>query len=298
MGERKQRWGFLRTLNIIDAVMLCVLAGLGIIGIQSYRLLATPQVPIRWNLDESIEVFCVFPRVDNALAQKIHPGIIEKDPTGRTVIEILEIIPMSTVPLMAQLSPSFQVPTRTSLPFTKVIARLRLYGDVREDGRFYCKGQPVIVGSPIEVMISQLVIRGTVKFGPTKTIHISLGARNILPAVIQLLTPGDWLYDNKGEISGKVISAEVISNAWTPQAKAYTLPLDAHKNEAIRSAMSSSQTLINLWAQLRCEANSSSMFFDGEPIMIGKEILLRSNQYSFKAEVAEVYEVSSKGLPR
>jgi len=171
------------------------------------------------------------------------------------------------------------------------MARLRLYGDVREDGRFYCKGRPVVLGGAIEVMTTHSVMRGTVRLGPGKTLFIFVRAQNVPKELVLLLHPGDLVYNQEGVLSGEMISGGVIASASTPNTEMFTLPVATRQKEMLGVTTINTQMIVEVWVKLRCQEYGPSVFFNEQPIKYGKNIVLPSDRYDFAGEVVNISEV-------
>lgn len=276
-------------VNLVDLAVGCGVIGAVIIGVQSYRLLRTAQAPVPWRLDNSLEVFCLFDRLSEGVASQLRAGVVDRDPTGRTVIEILEVVSSRPIVAEAQLSPAMAVPTQSAVPLHRVLTRVRLFGDIREDGRLYCKGRPVTLGAPIEFRLERTILVGTISPGQEEEVFVYLRGSNVSGELANLLTPGDPVYDAQGLLSGEILLGEIIAANPKESAQIFGIALEQESQKGVyQVALTKPVHVVELWVKLRCLGRAPVFFFNGEPMKVGKTLVLQSDEYDFHGEIIQL----------
>ena len=251
-------------INFLDLAVCCGIVVTVVVGFQGYHLLKTVQAPVPWVLRDQVEVYCVFDGFPEGLLSKIRLGDTERDPTGRLVIEVLEVFPPKNAIYAAIFGPNMQFHSKSDIVRKQVTTRLRLYGDAQDDPqrRFSCKGIMIQNGTRIDFMTDKYVVRGIIRPGPEREVLVRLKGKN--PGYIwNLIKSGDPIYDpDEGFISGEVVEF-----------------IPAPPNDVF------------LWVKLRCWEVGPQLFFGASPIRVGSSLQIVSDSYNLQnCLVLEIFQ--------
>jgi len=181
----KMRW------NLLDLGVGLGLVGLVVLGIRSYEILTTPQAPVEWKLQETLEGFCGLDPVDEETLLKIQPGDQELDPLGRVLTEVVDVDALKPGMHSAAWSAQLAIPVASKQPVQQRGLRLKLHGDRFSDGHFYHKGHPVIAGSHLELRTDRYAVTGKIQLGFEEERFLLLETTGKTDVAVEFLQPKD-----------------------------------------------------------------------------------------------------------
>jgi len=158
--------------NLFDVtVVLAVIVFLGI-GVQSYKLFHTPQNPIYWKIQDQIVVVCHFPYISERQLKEIKVGDQTLGPAKRVIAEIIELFEASPSNINATLSDHILIPAEVATPHYQMEAKIRLFGQIKNDGYMYWKDRPIQLDTPIDINVNSKEVRGYIRSGFSKKIRV------------------------------------------------------------------------------------------------------------------------------
>lgn len=280
-------------VNVIDLGILVALVAGGVFVPLNYRALVTPQYADGpWGeLEDTIEVVCIFDRVDEAISSTMQVGDVGRDPIGRIVAEILEVFPPEPALSLAVFGSTLSIPTKASKSLKRVVVRVRLHGQLsrdRDDGRFYFEQHPVTNGSLIDFRTEHYTVTGTIRPGVPKELFVLFRGRVTSKEMAGLLNPGDPIYDRQGVVAGRVIGGRILGT--TQLFGTQALEMARTPEPLFQAALPDSVHEAQLWVALSCWVHEAQVVFGEQVLKVGTSLILRSGDYDLAGEILQLSE--------